>query len=62
MTASKLYILLKNWHAVIKNKTRMYNNIMQRYVNRKNRIQNSHISLIIFLAADGGCPPAANFT
>ena len=32
----------------------MYNNINQRFVNRKNRIQNFYNLLIIFLAADGG--------
>ena len=32
------------------------------FVNHGNRIQSSHNSLIIDLAADGGWPPAANFT
>ena len=40
----------------------MYNNINHRYVNHRNRIQNSYNPLVIFLAADGGWPPAANFT
>ena len=34
----------------------------QRYVNHRNRIQNSYNLLIIFLATDDGWPPVANFT
>ena len=40
----------------------MYNNTTQRYVIHRNRIQNSYNLLIIFLAAVGGWPQAANFT
>ena len=43
-------------------KKNTYNNINQRYFNDRNRIQDSYNLLIIFLAADGGWPPAANFT
>ena len=39
----------------------MYNNMNRRYVIYRNRIQNSYNLLIIFLAADGGWLPAANF-
>ena len=43
-------------------KKNMYNNMNRRYVIYRNRIQNSYNLLIIFLAADGGWLPAANFT
>ena len=43
-------------------KKNMYNNMNRRYVIYRNRIQNSYNLLIIFLAADGGWPPVANFT
>ena len=63
MAASKLYFSFsKDCRAYVIEKKTMYNNINQRFVNRKNRIQNFYNLLIIFLAADGGWPPAANFT
>ena len=42
-------------------KTNIYNNINQRYVNHRKRIQNSYYLLIPVLAAHGGWPPADNF-
>ena len=42
-------------------KKNTWNNISQSHVNHKNKIWNSYNLLIIFLAADGGWPPAANF-
>ena len=40
----------------------MGNNINQRYVNHRNRIQFYYNLLVIYLAADGGWPSVANFT
>ena len=39
-----------------------YSNMSQRYVNHRNRIQNSYNLLIILLAPDDGWPPETNFT
>ena len=61
MSASKLYFSFsKDCRAYVIQKKTMYNNINQRYVNCKNRIQNFYNLLIIFLAADGGWTPAKN--
>ena len=46
---------------ILLRKKNTYNNINQRCVNHRNRIQNFY-NLLVFLAADGGWPPAATFT